>query len=185
MKYQAAAIASRRSQTPRHDTNPSAKPASTRRTALNSRAESPTQVAEANALLMSIVRDLLYVEDRTSNPPLRQLRVCARLYDGALSMSQLSRRMGMSLSAMTQIADRLERAGMVTRVAGGPDRRVRCLTLTASGRRAMRAREKERLTRLSAAFERMSDAARADLIAGLRSFQDAFASSSNHAQEPA
>ncbi len=134
---------------------------------------------------MSIVRDLLYVEDRTSNLPLRQLRVCARLYDGALSMSQLSRRMGVTLSAMTQIADRLERAGLVTRVANGPDRRVRCLTLTASGRRAMQAREQARLAKLNTAFELMSRQSRAGLMAGLRSFQGACATIANQGQERA
>jgi DNA-binding MarR family transcriptional regulator len=185
MKYQTAAVASRRSQTPGGKANRHSNREPTRRAAGAADSEASIQVAEANDLLMSIVRDLLYVEDRTSNLPLRQLRVCARLYDGALSMSQLSRRMGVSLSAMTQIADRLERAGLVTRVANGPDRRVRCLTLTASGRRAMRAREKARLAKLSAAFDRMNDKSRADLIEGLRSFQEACASIANQSRESA
>lgn len=183
MKYQASAVASRRSRTPQRESNHRSDRTRNRPTAADS--DVPAHAAEANELLMSIVRDLLYVEDRTSNLPLRQLRVCARLYDGALSMSQLSRRMGVSLSAMTQIADRLERAGLVTRVANGPDRRVRCLTLTASGRRAMRAREKARLAKLSAAFEMMNDKSRVELIEGLRAFQDACASIANQSRESA
>ena len=131
------------------------------------------EVAEADALLMSVVRDLLYVEDRTSDLPLRQLHVCATLYGGPLSMSQLSRKLGVSLSAMTQIADRLESAGMVARQASEPDRRVRCLVLTPRGRRALQTREKVRHERLAAAFATLDVPARKQLMAGLRLFQQA------------
>lgn len=130
-------------------------------------------VAEADSLLMSVVRDLLYVEDRTSDLPLRQLHVCATLYGGPLSMSQLSRKLGVSMSAMTQIADRLERAGMAVRQACEPDRRVRCLILTPRGRRALQAREKVRLERLAAAFQTLDAASRRKLLAGLKLFQAA------------
>jgi DNA-binding MarR family transcriptional regulator len=133
----------------------------------------PADVAEADGLLMSVVRDLLYVEDRTSDLPLRQLHVCATLYGGPLSMSQLSRKLGVSMSAMTQIADRLEHAGMVTRQASDPDRRVRCLILTPLGRRALQAREKVRLERLAAAFQTLDAASRRKLLAGLKLFQGA------------
>jgi DNA-binding MarR family transcriptional regulator len=130
-------------------------------------------VAEADGLLMSVVRNLLYVEDRTSDLPLRQLHVCVTLYGGPLSMSQLSRKLGVSMSAMTQIADRLERAGMVARQASDPDRRVRCLILTLRGRRALQAHEKVRQERLAAAFQTLDAASRRKLIAGLKLFQAA------------
>ena len=48
-------------------------------------------------------------------------------------MSALSREFGVSLSAMTRIADRLERARLVKRVAEGGDRRIRHLQLTPRG----------------------------------------------------
>lgn len=60
-------------------------------------------------LLMSLMRDIFAVDDQASELPMRQLRVCAMLYEGSRSMSSLSRELGVSLSAMTQIADRLER----------------------------------------------------------------------------
>lgn len=135
----------------------------------------PQAVVEADALLMSVVRDLLYVEDRTSDLPLRQLHVCATLYDGPLSMSQLSRQLGVSLSSMTQIADRLERAGVVARQASEPDRRVRCLILTPRGRRALQAREKVRQQRLAAAFSMLDANAREKLLGGLEVLQKACA----------
>jgi DNA-binding MarR family transcriptional regulator len=149
-----------------------------RRTAAPSGEDAPhtnaaSDIAQADGLLMSVVRDLLYVEDRTSDLPLRQLHVCATLYGGPLSMSQLSRKLGVSMSAMTQIADRLERAGMVARQASDPDRRVRCLILTPRGRRALQAREKVRLERLAAAFETLDAASRRKLLAGLKLFQAA------------
>lgn len=137
------------------------------------RAAPSPDVAETDALLMSIVRNLLYVEDRTSDLPLRQLHVCGTLYGGPLSMSQLSRKLGVSMSAMTQIADRLERAGLVARQASDPDRRVRCLILTPRGRRALQAHEKVRQERLAAAFQTLDAASRRKLIAGLKLFQAA------------
>ena len=141
---------------------------------LPSRRRAPaTDVAEADALLMSVVRNLLYVEDRTSDLPLRQLHVCATLYAGPLSMSQLSRKLGVSMSAMTQIADRLERAGLVARQANDPDRRVRCLTLTLRGRRALQAHEQVRQERLAAAFATLDATSRRQLLAGLKLFQAA------------
>jgi len=50
--------------------------------------------------------------------PLAQLKVCSLLYGGPLSMSAWAE-LGVSLSAMTQIADRLERARLVKRVNQG------------------------------------------------------------------
>lgn len=158
----------------KHPTAVAQRPAPARSPATKPRgATASPEVAEADTLLMSVVRDLLYVEDRTSDLPLRQLHVCTTLYAGPLSMSQLSRKLGVSLSAMTQIADRLEAAGMVARQASEPDRRVRCLVLTPRGRRALQTREKVRQERLAAAFATLDAPARKQLLAGLRLFQQA------------
>ena len=71
-------------------------------------------------------------------------------------MSALSRALGVSLSALTQIADRLERARLVKRVAEENDRRVRCLQLTPRGETMMRKRRKERVLRAFAVLQRLS-----------------------------
>ena len=76
-------------------------------------------------------------DDPASKLSVAQLRVCAVLAEGPLPMSNLSRDLGMSLSAMTQIADRLERSGFVQRVRDEDDRRVRVLQLTPSAERVM------------------------------------------------
>ncbi len=90
------------------------------------------------SLLMALARDMFSVDDAVSDLPLRQLRVCALLCDSPLSMTVLGRKSGVTLSAMTQIADRLERAGLVKRTFAGTDRRMRCLQLTPRGQRIMR-----------------------------------------------
>src|SRR4051794_238836 len=81
----------------------------------NAIAKNPVD-ADARAmtsLILSLTRKLFAVDDRAADLPLRQLRVCMLLHEGARTMSALSRDLSVSLSAMTQIADRLERAGIV------------------------------------------------------------------------
>jgi DNA-binding MarR family transcriptional regulator len=92
--------------------------------------------------------------------PLAQLRVCTLLQNGPQKMSTLSREVGVTLSAMTQIADRLERANMVTRVSMGKDRRVRQLQLTEHGEHLMRRRDGERLRAAQAALRQLAPEAR-------------------------
>jgi DNA-binding MarR family transcriptional regulator len=124
-------------------------------------------------LLMSLMRDIFAVDDQASELPVRQLRVCAMLYEGSRSMSSLSRELGVSLSAMTQIADRLERAGLVKRAFEGNDRRVRCLQLTLRAQRIMRLREKSRIQRASAALEQLAPEERKNVLTTLQALRSA------------
>lgn len=120
------------------------------------------------AILMSLIRELIAVdEDSASELPLRQLRVCSLLHERQWTMSDLSRELGVSLSAMTQIADRLERAGLVKRCAEGSDRRVRSLQLTPRGERIMMARENARLARASGALSRLGATDQAQVLQSL------------------
>jgi DNA-binding MarR family transcriptional regulator len=88
--------------------------------------------------------------------PLAQLRLCGVLSEGPRAMSALSRELGVSLSSLTQIADRLERARLVKRTAAEEDRRVRCLQLTARGAAMMRKRRDARLRHSLAVLEHLS-----------------------------
>jgi DNA-binding MarR family transcriptional regulator len=124
---------------------------------------------------MSLMRDLMAVDDQASDLPLRQLRVCAMLYEGPRSMSSLSRELGVSLSAMTQIADRLERARLVKRSFEGTDRRVRSLQLTPRAQKIMQLREDSRVERASAALQQLPIDQRTNVLKALRSLQDACA----------
>ena len=134
----------------------------------------------ANLLVELTRRFFVPDDDQIADLPVAQLRVCGVLSGdaGPRAMSSLSRELGVSLSAMTQIADRLERAGLVRRVAEGSDRRVRCLQLTERGERIMRKREEVRLGRMAAAWGHLSPGARREVLAGLQTLADAFAAAS-------
>ena len=69
---------------------------------------------------------------------------------------------------MTQLADRLERAQLVTRVAQGGDRRVRCLQLTERGEKIMHHHEEVRVRRISTALEHLHPNARKQVTAALQ-----------------
>ena len=128
------------------------------------------------ALLPTLVRQLFADEDDlAAELPLAQLRVCSVLYNGPRSMSALGRELRVSLSATTQIADRLEQAGLVERLAMGQDRRVRRLQLTERGEKMMRLREKARTHRVSMALEHLAPKTRAEVLAALQTFTQACA----------
>lgn len=95
-------------------------------------------------------------KDPVDDLPLAQLRLCATLSEGPRAMSALSRELGVSLSALTQTADRLERVRLVKRTAEEEDRRVRCLQLTPRGQRMMRKRHDARLRSSLAVLEQLS-----------------------------
>ncbi len=106
------------------------------------------QAESLATLLPALMRQLMAgVKDPASDLPLGQLRVCSILCGGSRPMSALSRELGVSLSAMTQIADRMERAKLVRRVPEGTDRRIRCLQLAERGRQIMRRHEQARVER--------------------------------------
>ncbi len=99
-------------------------------------------------------------KDLADDLPLAQLRLCGVLSEGPRAMSALSRELGVSLSSLTQIADRLERARLVKRTAAEEDRRVRCLQLTARGAAMMRKRRDARLRHSLAVLEHLSSSER-------------------------
>jgi DNA-binding MarR family transcriptional regulator len=117
-------------------------------------------------LLPKLMRRLfaLDVADPTLDLPVAQLRVCNILFDASRSMTSLSHELGISLSAITQLADRLERVGMVERVAEQDDRRVRLLQLTERARQALQARTVRRVTRVQHVLEHMSPDAREEIL---------------------
>ena len=127
------------------------------------------EAAAIAAMMPRLAREMApHESDPAAELPLAQLRVCGILLsDGPRPMSGLSRELGVSLSAMTQIADRLERARLVTRVADGGDRRVRCLQLTARGEKMMRQRQSARVRRVMAVLEHLSAESRGEVRAAL------------------
>jgi DNA-binding MarR family transcriptional regulator len=131
--------------------------------------------AEAIASLMPALMRMLstFDNDPAAQLPLAQLRVCTILCEGPRSMSALSREFGVSLSAMTRIADRLERAHLVKRVAEGKDRRVRRLQLTPSGEKIMRQRDDARVRSVSAVLAQLPARVRKGVRSTLETLMDA------------
>jgi DNA-binding MarR family transcriptional regulator len=118
--------------------------------------------------ILALLRCVFALEnDPAADLPVAQLRVCDMLHRGPRSMSAISRELGVSLSATTQLADRLERARLVRRVPEGSDRRVRCLELTPHGAKIMRCREETRLDRASAVLEHLPAQTRLEVLAAL------------------
>jgi DNA-binding MarR family transcriptional regulator len=141
------------------------------------------QAKATASLLLALVRHLFTLDDDlAAELPLAQLRVCGILYDGPQPMSALSRELGVSQSAMTQIADRLERARLVRRVALGTDRRVKCLRLTPRGARIMRVREDARVRRVLDLWEHLSPRSRKEATATLEMLVQACAATDGQPQ---
>jgi DNA-binding MarR family transcriptional regulator len=125
------------------------------------------QQAQAMAsMMLALMRQLAVPDDAlAAKLPLAQLRVCTALLGGPRPMSVLGRELGVSLSAMTQIADRLERAKLVRRVSDPTDRRIKCLELTPHGEKTMRRRHEARARRVLELLGRLSADERARTLA--------------------
>ncbi len=105
--------------------------------------------------------------------PIAQLRVCTILQAGPRTLSAISEELNISVSATTQIADRLERAGLVERVAGVDDRRTKYLQLSPQGMEMMRTRREIRVRRTKEALVLLSPEMRLATLDVLRALLDA------------
>ena len=116
------------------------------------------QAVELEQLMPRMLRRLYTSDpDHPANDlPLAQLRVCTILQGGPRTLSAISEELAISVSATTQIADRLERAGLVGRVAGVGDRRTKYLQLAPHGMEMMRTRRELRVQRTLAALGELS-----------------------------
>jgi DNA-binding MarR family transcriptional regulator len=131
------------------------------------------QACQLDDAFKAIGRRVLVDHDPAGEMPLRQLRVCMALYEGPRSMSELSRELGVSQSAITQLADRLEHAKMVTRGSLDDDRRMRTLQLTPRARKMLRLREQNRVGRVMVILKRMSALERNAVLAAMACLRDA------------
>lgn len=127
------------------------------------------QQAERLAALLPRLRRHLFgfSNDDLAKLTMAQFRVCMLLNDGPQPMSCLSHQLGISLSAVTQSADRLEKTGLVERVPDEEDRRVRILQLTPEGVEIMRKRRERRIERAMEVLEAMPEETRAQVLLAL------------------
>jgi DNA-binding MarR family transcriptional regulator len=116
------------------------------------------QAAQLESLLPRVMRKLFTLEQDhpATELPLSQLRVCMILQNGPRSLSALSEELGISVSAVTQLTDRLERAGFVERTAEEEDRRMKRVAMTAQGDALMKARRRTRVQRAENALAGMA-----------------------------
>jgi DNA-binding MarR family transcriptional regulator len=116
------------------------------------------QAKEIECLLPKMLRRLFTLEPDhpVAELPVAQLRVCVILQGGPRTLSAIGEELGISVSATTQIADRLERAGLVERIAEPEDRRMKNLQLTPHGAALMRSRRETRVRRATQMLEQMS-----------------------------
>jgi DNA-binding MarR family transcriptional regulator len=143
------------------------------------------QARTMTALLRKLLGELTAgSDDPALELPLAQLRVCNVLRGQPWPMSALGHELGVSLSAITQIADRLERVGLVKRVAKGADRRVRSLQLTARGEKMLQVHEAGRVRRMAAALERLTPEARRETATALQALMRAAAAVNGENGDP-
>lgn len=125
--------------------------------------------ARLEHLMPTILRRLFMLghAGALADMPLAQLRICSHLQDGPRPMSAVAEELGISTSAVTQIADRMERAGLVERLSAQCDRRLKVLHLTPNARDLMAARRESRTQRAQEALSLLPPSVRTDLVEGL------------------
>jgi DNA-binding MarR family transcriptional regulator len=140
------------------------------------------QAVELEYLLPRLIRQLFTLEPGTpaAELPLAQLRLCMALSRGARSLTLISEELGVSVSAATQIADRLERIGMVERIGCTDDRRVKHLQLTAHGQEVMSSRQNVRVQYARQALEHLAPERRAVVLSAMEELLDAAMQSVSH-----
>lgn len=103
-------------------------------------------------------------EDPLRHHSIGQVRLMRALLEGSQTAGDLSAKLGLSPSSLTQMAGRMIRAGLIRKSSDDHDRRVRKLSLTASGRMLMEHRRGTRARTAADALSQMSEAKRQQFI---------------------
>ena len=114
-------------------------------------------------------------EDPLVELPVGQMRMMRLLGNRSWTPSSLGEELGLSVSAVTQMANRLDMIGLVSRVEDPTDRRVKHLTLTPLGVELMKSRQDRRVRLLESALVHMEEDRQEDLIKFLEEVLDASA----------
>ncbi|MBP1155520.1 MULTISPECIES: MarR family transcriptional regulator [unclassified Paenibacillus] len=96
--------------------------------------------------------------------------------NGASTIGQLAEHLDVRSSTMSQMVDRLEKAGFAYRESSDPDARVRWVKLTEQGERVIRQTEALWAETLSEPFKQFSDAERQQLLEYMHRLSDALPS---------
>ena len=96
-----------------------------------------------------------------------QLRLLRSLIAGPSTASSLGEDLGLSVSAITQMANRLEASGLVARTDDAVDRRIKHLSLTERGVELLAERRSRRIDQAQAVLARLTAEQRKRLIQAL------------------
>jgi DNA-binding MarR family transcriptional regulator len=107
--------------------------------------------------------------------PVGQMRMMRLLTTKAWTPSSLGEELGLSVSAVTQMANRLDSIGFVDRIEDPSDRRVKHLMLTPLGREMMTRRQERRVHRLESVLSKMSEKRQIEFIVLLEELLEASA----------
>lgn len=135
-------------------------------------------------LLPRVLRALFKPDplDPLAELPVGQMRMMRLLMMKTWTPSNLGEELGLSVSAVTQMANRLDSIGYVARVEDPVDRRVKHLTLTLLGRDLMSRRQKQRVHRLERVLSHISESRQTELVDMLESLLDAGAKAAEYAE---
>jgi DNA-binding MarR family transcriptional regulator len=131
--------------------------------------------AESSAESLLAVLDRARLAQSPAVPPaqLRVLTIVAR--SRHTNMSRLAEALDVVPSSASRLCDRLEATGLLRRVPDPRDRREVRLLLTAPARRLLNELRDRRRRALGEVLERMTPAARRDLVRGVTAFDAAAA----------
>ncbi len=126
-------------------------------------------------LISRLMRNLYSLEsgDIAYELSVAHMRACNALYEAPKPITELAKELGITTSAATQLADRLQRSGLVERVVSQQDRRVKLLHLTESGIQHIGARRTRRVDRMVLALDRLSEEQREAVLAAMRVLSEA------------
>lgn len=134
------------------------------------------QAVELERLLPVLMRQIFTTDPDhpTTDMPFGQFRLCVLLHsNGPRTMSHIGDDLGISVSAVTQMADRLEKGGIVERQTSAEgDKRVRTLCLSAYGLELMDSRMAYRLHRAHETLHCLEVSERASVLALLERLRE-------------
>lgn len=122
--------------------------------------------------------------------PVGQVRLCSLLLSSeTYTLSRIADELHISVSAVSQMADRLEKAGLVERLVreescGECDRRTRTLRLTQKGIELMQSRRELRQKGALRALQHLSDQDRRLLLEQLNKLREASLHSEESGENP-
>lgn len=128
-------------------------------------------------LLTDVLHDILSLEQTAIDAGLTitELHVIEAVGDGEPHfMGQVARKLRVTLPALTEVVDRLEEKGLITRQRSGNDRRKVAITLTEEGRRAFGLHRHFHERMVEAFLSRTNESNKPELLDSLRRLRDFF-----------